>query len=131
MRHLRVLVAVLLGCLASSTLEAQLLDQLPVAVDLHSASGNVHRGSPVVALAGLRSAFADDSVSEHHWERYALVGAIAGGVATAALVAGNSSLPGCGASGNATFCAGARILVVGAGTGVGALGGWLVARLMP
>jgi hypothetical protein len=125
MRHLRVLVAVLLCCAASSTLEAQLLDQLPVAADLQ-----VHDASPA-ALAGLRSAFAADSLSEHHWERYALVGAIAGGVASAVLVAGNSSLPGCGASGNVTFCAGARILVIGAGTGVGALGGWIVARLLP
>jgi hypothetical protein len=129
MRHLLVLVAVLLCCTASTTLEAQSIDRLAVAADLHAASGQVQRGSP--ALADLRSAFADDSLSEHHWERYALIGAVAGGVATAVLVAGNSSLPGCGASGNATFCAGARLLVVGAGTGVGALGGWLVARLMP
>ena len=132
MRHLRLLLAVLFCCASATALEAQSAHQLPIAAELRPSAPSPSYeqfGSTNAVDALMRTAVADDSLTEHHWERYALVGAVIGGVASAALVASNSSLPGCGTSGSPGFCTGARVLVVGAGIGIGAFGGWLAARL--
>ena len=133
MAPLRRLFAVLFCCAVSTAAEGQALQRSSVAAELRPMSASslapVRPDSLAFVRAELRRAAADDSLTDYRWTKFALVGAVVGGVASAALVASNSSLPGCGDSGSSGFCTGARILVVGAGVGVGAFGGWLVARL--
>jgi hypothetical protein len=133
MAPLRRLLAVLFCCAVSTAAEGQALQRSSVAAELRptptSSLAPARPDSLAFVRAELRRAAADDSLTDYRWTKFALVGAVVGGVASAALVASNSTLPGCGDSGSSGFCTGARILVVGAGVGVGAFGGWLVARL--
>jgi hypothetical protein len=133
MAPLHRFLAVLFCCAVSTAAEGQALQRSTVAVELRPTSTSSLATDRLDSLAfvraELRRAAAADSLSDYRWSRFALVGAVVGGVASAALVASNSSLPGCGDSGSSGFCTGARILVVGAGVGIGAFGGWLVARL--
>jgi hypothetical protein len=133
MAPLRRLLAVLFCCAVSTAAEGQNLQRPLLTPQLAPVSASsfapARPDSLAFIRAELRRAAADDSLTDYRWTKFALVGAVVGGVASAALVASNSSLPGCGDSGSSGFCTGARILVVGAGVGIGAFGGWLVARL--
>ncbi|HKO14664.1 MAG TPA: hypothetical protein VJU87_00395 [Gemmatimonadaceae bacterium] len=71
------------------------------------------------------------SFGSRHERSFVVAGALAGAVVSGALVAGDKGLAPCTTGGSAAFCAGARVLVVGAAAGAGALVGLLASHVWP